>query len=197
MGPSIAGENQGFVSVKLSDPYMQSKTVGDVYTKLYDSVLKRGDLLARAWAYINTILDINHQCARIELNLLTRNVLQITSQLANRISSLILSFSLHIMAPKFSSGQTVRYKPVGGQYRPFSALHLNLFYLLHRERRALAPPADIMPSLGPGSNTSESTGVILDVLTEPGMQASRNVQASMQEPRYEVRDTLHAKVTAV
>ncbi|KAI0879675.1 hypothetical protein GGS24DRAFT_495691 [Hypoxylon argillaceum] len=67
------------------------------------------------------------------------------------------------MAPKFSSGQTVRYKPVGG----------------------------------PGSNTSESTGVILDVLTEPGMQASRNVQASMQEPRYEIQNDNTGKLTSV
>ncbi|KAI1189650.1 hypothetical protein F5B17DRAFT_390824 [Nemania serpens] len=58
------------------------------------------------------------------------------------------------MAPKYESGQNVRYKPVGG----------------------------------PDSNTSESTGVIKGVLTEPGTQASRNVQASENEPRYEVRD---------
>ncbi|KAI1133026.1 hypothetical protein F5Y10DRAFT_260652 [Nemania abortiva] len=67
------------------------------------------------------------------------------------------------MAPKFSNGQNVRYKPVGG----------------------------------PGSNTSESTGVILDVLTEPGMQASRHVQASMQEPRYEIQNDNTGKLTSI
>lgn len=56
------------------------------------------------------------------------------------------------MAPQFSKGQTVHYKPVGG----------------------------------PTSRTSESTGVIRDVLTESGQQASRNVKASPENPRYEV-----------
>lgn len=40
---------------------------------------------------------------------------------------------------------------------------------------------------GPDSNTPESTGTIKDVLTEPGRQADRNVQASEDDPRYEVR----------
>lgn len=55
--------------------------------------------------------------------------------------------------PQYKTGQTVRYKPVGG----------------------------------PDSNTSESTGKIIDVITEPGVQADRNVQASSDDPRYEVR----------
>ncbi|RYP66614.1 hypothetical protein DL770_008773 [Monosporascus sp. CRB-9-2] len=42
------------------------------------------------------------------------------------------------------------------------------------------------PVGGPDSNTSESTGKITDVLTEPGVQADRNVQASEDRPRYEV-----------
>ncbi|KAI0402917.1 hypothetical protein F4802DRAFT_331509 [Xylaria palmicola] len=67
------------------------------------------------------------------------------------------------MAPKYSSGQSVRYKPVGG----------------------------------PDSNTSESTGTIVDVLTEPGMQASRNVQASRDEPRYEIQNDNTGKLTSV
>ncbi|KAI0460319.1 hypothetical protein F5B21DRAFT_359 [Xylaria acuta] len=67
------------------------------------------------------------------------------------------------MAPKYSSGQTVRYKPVGG----------------------------------PDSNTSESTGKIMDVLTEPGMQADRHVQASRQEPRYEIQNDNTGKLTSV
>ncbi|KAA8628597.1 hypothetical protein SMACR_12085 [Sordaria macrospora] len=52
----------------------------------------------------------------------------------------------------YKTGQTVRYKPVGG----------------------------------PTSNTSESVGKIMDVLTEPGQQAGRNVNASPETPRYEV-----------
>ncbi|KAK3948092.1 hypothetical protein QBC32DRAFT_222737 [Pseudoneurospora amorphoporcata] len=52
----------------------------------------------------------------------------------------------------YKTGQTVRYKPVGG----------------------------------PSSNTSESVGKIMDVLTEPGQQAGRNVNASPETPRYEV-----------
>ncbi|KXX81642.1 Uncharacterized protein prl65 [Madurella mycetomatis] len=51
----------------------------------------------------------------------------------------------------FKTGQTVRYKPVGG----------------------------------PESNTSESVGKITGVLTEPGQQAGRNVNASADSPRYE------------
>lgn len=42
------------------------------------------------------------------------------------------------------------------------------------------------PIGGPDSNTPESVGRINDVLTEPGMQANRNVQASADNPRYEV-----------
>ncbi|KAI1757738.1 hypothetical protein F4782DRAFT_525551 [Xylaria castorea] len=67
------------------------------------------------------------------------------------------------MAPKYSNGQSVRYKPVGG----------------------------------PDSNTSESTGKIMDILTEPGMQADRHVQASRQEPRYEIQNDNTGKLTSV
>lgn len=41
--------------------------------------------------------------------------------------------------------------------------------------------------LGPDSNTSESTGVIKAVATEPANLADRNVNASEDEPTYEVR----------
>jgi hypothetical protein len=41
---------------------------------------------------------------------------------------------------------------------------------------------------GPDSQTSETVGVITDVLTEPGIQADRNVQASPDSPRYEVME---------
>jgi hypothetical protein len=44
---------------------------------------------------------------------------------------------------------------------------------------------------GPDSNTSESTGKITDVLTEPGRQADRNVQASEDRPRYEVSHLIY------
>ncbi|OTB17968.1 hypothetical protein K445DRAFT_56327 [Daldinia sp. EC12] len=65
--------------------------------------------------------------------------------------------------PQYKTGQTVRYKPVGG----------------------------------PDSNTSESTGKITDVITEPGVQADRNVQASSDEPRYEIQNDNTGKVTSV
>ena len=42
--------------------------------------------------------------------------------------------------------------------------------------------------IGPDSNTSESVGKIMDILTEPGQQAGRNVKASIENPRYEVRE---------
>lgn len=61
----------------------------------------------------------------------------------------------------YKTGETVRYKPVGG----------------------------------PDSNTSESTGTIRGVLTSPGVQADRNVQASQEQPRYEVRLLPHSSMT--
>ncbi|KAI1116208.1 hypothetical protein F5Y14DRAFT_408538 [Nemania sp. NC0429] len=97
------------------------------------------------------------------------------------------------MAPKYASGQSVRYKPVGGEW-PL------IFSFLGQHKSLLIPHNDgtlnnagglinaFASSTGPDSNTSESTGVIRNVLTEPGMQASRHVQASVDEPRYEVRD---------
>ncbi|KAH7361877.1 hypothetical protein B0T11DRAFT_279767 [Plectosphaerella cucumerina] len=41
------------------------------------------------------------------------------------------------------------------------------------------------PVGGPDSKTPDSTGTIKSVLTSPGQQASRNVQASEEAPRYE------------
>ncbi|KAH7187333.1 hypothetical protein DER44DRAFT_816537 [Fusarium oxysporum] len=64
---------------------------------------------------------------------------------------------------KYKTGQSVRYKPVGG----------------------------------PDSQTSETVGVITDVLTEPGIQADRNVQASPDSPRYEIQNSNTDKVTTV
>ncbi|CAI6075971.1 unnamed protein product [Clonostachys chloroleuca] len=64
---------------------------------------------------------------------------------------------------QYKTGQSVRYKPVGG----------------------------------PDSKTSESIGVVTDVLTEPGIQAERNVQASPDAPRYEIQNSNTGKVTTV
>ncbi|PGH14945.1 hypothetical protein AJ80_05708 [Polytolypa hystricis UAMH7299] len=53
------------------------------------------------------------------------------------------------------------------------------------------------PVGGPESNTSESIGTIQSVLTEPGTQASRNVQASEEQPRYEVENQNTGKTTTI
>ncbi|KAK1765034.1 hypothetical protein QBC33DRAFT_545566 [Phialemonium atrogriseum] len=53
------------------------------------------------------------------------------------------------------------------------------------------------PVGGPDSNTPESTGVIKSVLTEPGVQAERNVQASPDNPRYEIENSNTGKTTTV
>ncbi|KAL4932446.1 DUF2945 domain-containing protein [Aspergillus undulatus] len=65
--------------------------------------------------------------------------------------------------PRYSNGQMVSYRPVGG----------------------------------PDSNTSTSTGTIKSVLTESGKQADRNVQASSDNPRYEIENSNTGKVTSV
>jgi hypothetical protein len=39
---------------------------------------------------------------------------------------------------------------------------------------------------GPQSHTSETVGVIKEVLTSPGNLTGRQVQASAEDPRYEV-----------
>ncbi|KAL4773150.1 hypothetical protein BDW60DRAFT_206449 [Aspergillus nidulans var. acristatus] len=65
--------------------------------------------------------------------------------------------------PRYSNGQMVEYKPVGGR----------------------------------DSNTSKSTGMIKSVLTEPGRQADRNVDASEDSPRYEIENANTGKVTTV
>ncbi|KAL5341008.1 hypothetical protein BJX70DRAFT_360110, partial [Aspergillus crustosus] len=65
--------------------------------------------------------------------------------------------------PRYSNGQRVEYKPVGG----------------------------------PDSNTSVSTGKVMSVLTEPGVQADRNVEASKDKPRYEIENSNTGKLTSV
>ncbi|KAK3392204.1 hypothetical protein B0T20DRAFT_361205 [Sordaria brevicollis] len=53
------------------------------------------------------------------------------------------------------------------------------------------------PVGGPASNTSESVGKIMDVLTEPGQQAGRNVNASPETPRYEIQNLNTGKSTTI
>ncbi|RAL08265.1 DUF2945 domain-containing protein [Aspergillus homomorphus CBS 101889] len=53
------------------------------------------------------------------------------------------------------------------------------------------------PVGGPDSRTSESVGTIKSVLTEPGMQADRNVDASEENPRYEVENQNTGKLTSI
>ncbi|RXW24521.1 hypothetical protein EST38_g1359 [Candolleomyces aberdarensis] len=53
------------------------------------------------------------------------------------------------------------------------------------------------PVGGPDSNTPESVGTIRNVLTEPGVQADRHVQASEEEPRYEIVNENTGKATAI
>jgi len=53
------------------------------------------------------------------------------------------------------------------------------------------------PVGGPDSNTSESIGVVKQVITEPGNQANRNVQASEEEPRYEIENKNTGKLTSI
>ncbi|KAJ4404705.1 hypothetical protein N0V85_004816 [Neurospora sp. IMI 360204] len=53
------------------------------------------------------------------------------------------------------------------------------------------------PVGGPDSNTSESVGKIKDVLTKPGQQAGRNVNASPETPRYEIQNLNTGKSTTI
>ncbi|KAB8248086.1 hypothetical protein BDV35DRAFT_391443 [Aspergillus flavus] len=50
---------------------------------------------------------------------------------------------------------------------------------------------------GPDSRTSESVGTIQSVLTEPGNQAGRHVDASEENPRYEIENQNTGKTTTV
>ncbi|EAA34158.2 hypothetical protein GE21DRAFT_2642 [Neurospora crassa] len=53
------------------------------------------------------------------------------------------------------------------------------------------------PVGGPDSHTSESVGKVKDVLTEPGHQAGRNVNASPENPRYEIQNLNTGKSTTI
>lgn len=73
--------------------------------------------------------------------------------------------------PEFRKGENVRYKPVGGM----AALPLALL--------SFSKKSD---ELGPESKTSEAFGTIQEVSTENTNLTGRNVEASDDEPRYEV-----------
>ncbi|KAL2007268.1 hypothetical protein VTN00DRAFT_8706 [Thermoascus crustaceus] len=53
------------------------------------------------------------------------------------------------------------------------------------------------PVGGPDSQTSESVGTVRSVLTQPGNQANRNVDASEDMPRYEVENNNTGKLTTI
>ncbi|KAL4990095.1 hypothetical protein BDW68DRAFT_175251 [Aspergillus falconensis] len=53
------------------------------------------------------------------------------------------------------------------------------------------------PVGGRESNTSKSVGKIKSVLTESGRQADRNVDASEENPRYEIENANTGKITSV
>ncbi|KAJ9197657.1 hypothetical protein DTO166G4_4042 [Paecilomyces variotii] len=53
------------------------------------------------------------------------------------------------------------------------------------------------PVGGPASHTSESVGVIREVITEPGNLTNRNVEASRQNPRYEIENMHTHKRSAI
>ncbi|KAJ9639001.1 hypothetical protein H2201_005911 [Coniosporium apollinis] len=53
------------------------------------------------------------------------------------------------------------------------------------------------PVGGPDSNTSESTGTIKKVLTEPDTVGDRHVNASDDDPRYEIENANTGKTSAI
>ncbi|OBT66904.1 hypothetical protein VE03_04155 [Pseudogymnoascus sp. 23342-1-I1] len=53
------------------------------------------------------------------------------------------------------------------------------------------------PIGGPNSETAESTGIITDVLTQPGQQANINVTATAAQPRYEIQNYNTGQTTSV
>jgi hypothetical protein len=89
--------------------------------------------------------------------------------------------------PQYRNGQTVRYKPVGGTVgqNDNPACYQKENMLIYAR-----PP-------GPESHTSESVGTIKSVLTEPGIQADRQVQASEDQPRYEIENQNTGRLTTI
>ncbi|BDD57073.1 hypothetical protein MPDQ_007417 [Monascus purpureus] len=53
------------------------------------------------------------------------------------------------------------------------------------------------PVGGPESKTSESVGIIREVSTQPTMLTGRNVEASSDEPRYEIENRHTHKKSAI
>lgn len=53
------------------------------------------------------------------------------------------------------------------------------------------------PVGGPDSQTSESTGTIKQVITEPGTMSDLNVDASPEEPRYEIENSNTGKTSPI
>ncbi|CAM1509761.1 Fc.00g000960.m01.CDS01 [Cosmosporella sp. VM-42] len=85
--------------------------------------------------------------------------------------------------PQYSTGQKVNYKPVGG--------------MDGKQHFAGPSKIDNTSISGPDSNTSSSVGVIQSVLTEPGVQADRNVNASPDAPRYEIENSNTGKTSTI
>lgn len=73
------------------------------------------------------------------------------------------------MPAEYDEGDVVRYKPVGGMPS-----------LLSTEKKDTN-------NTGPDSKTSEAVGTIRGVATEDQNMTHRNIHASEQQPRYEVR----------
>lgn len=79
--------------------------------------------------------------------------------------------------PLYEIGQQVRYKAIGGpssEPPPLTRLTNSLFF-----------------HTGPDSKTPATTGTICDIITEPRRMAGHNVQASEEDPRYDVRQLIH------
>lgn len=73
--------------------------------------------------------------------------------------------------PAYRKGDRVQYKPVGGM-NPSFPIPLST--------------GTTNKSPGPESHTSQSVGIIREVSTVPTSLTGRNVEASEDEPRYEV-----------
>lgn len=77
--------------------------------------------------------------------------------------------------PEFRKGDRVSYKPVGGTFS------------IHPCPPNYSSKHTSHPSPGRESHTNQSVGVIREVSTVPTNLTGRNVEASEEEPRYEVR----------
>ena len=85
--------------------------------------------------------------------------------------------------PDYTIGDTVRYKPIGGESPPSAILILSN----HQHTKTHKNP-------GPDSKTAEAIGTVREVRTHPGTMTGRNVEASDEMPRDEVR-TSHAYIS--